>query len=53
MSLPQPLPRVLATEEILPTMKRVINEYNTVRARILQSTTAATFCTVMRPQAEV
>ncbi|KGO65618.1 Peptidase M3A/M3B [Penicillium expansum] len=55
MFLPQPLPRVLTTEEIVPAMHRIINEYNTIRAQIVQTTTptTATFNNVMLPLAQV
>ncbi|KAJ5535429.1 Peptidase M3A/M3B [Penicillium freii] len=55
MSLPQSLPRVLTTEEIIPTMQRIINEYNTIRALILQAVTptTATFNNVMLPLVQV
>lgn len=55
MALPQPLPRVPATEEIVPEMERIIKEYNTTRSCILQSITptTATFDNVMGPLAQV
>lgn len=55
MSLPQSLPRVPTTEEIVPAMHRIINEYNTIRALILETTTptTATFNNVMLPLAQV
>ncbi|KAE9372644.1 metallopeptidase MepB [Stipitochalara longipes BDJ] len=55
MSTPQPLPRVLAAEEIVPSMQRIISRYNTVIEEIIRTVTplTATFDTVMRPYAEV
>ncbi|KAJ9489491.1 hypothetical protein VN97_g3802 [Penicillium thymicola] len=55
MSLPQSLPRVLTTEEIVPAMQRIINEYNTIRTLILQAITptTATFSNVMLPLVQV
>lgn len=55
MALPQPLPRVPATEEIVSEMERIIQEYNTTRSCILQSITPATasFDNVMGPLAQV
>lgn len=55
MSLPQPLPVVPATEDIVPAMRRIINEYNIVRTQILQTVTSntAVFENVMLPLAQV
>ncbi|KAJ5508103.1 Peptidase M3A/M3B [Penicillium freii] len=55
MSLPQSLPRVLTTEEIVPAMQRIINEYDTIRALILEgiTPTTATFSNVMLPLVQV
>ncbi|KAJ5943769.1 Peptidase M3A/M3B [Penicillium verrucosum] len=55
MSLPQSLPRVLTTEEIVPAMQRIINEYDTIRALILEAITptTATFRNVMLPLVQV
>lgn len=55
MSFPQSLPRVLTTAEIVPAMHRIINEYNSIRALILQTITptTATFNNVMLPLAQV
>lgn len=43
MSLPQPLPRVLAADEVVPTIQRIIAEREAVRdmvARIVTPETA-------------
>ncbi|KAJ5636993.1 peptidase family M3 [Penicillium lividum] len=55
MSLPQPLPRVPSTDEIVPMMQRVIEKQNSIRNLILQTTTpdTATFSNVMLPLAQV
>lgn len=55
MSLPQPLPLVPATEDIIPEMCRVIEECNTVRTQIVQdvSPDIASFENVMDPLAQV
>ncbi|PWY90980.1 peptidase family M3 [Aspergillus heteromorphus CBS 117.55] len=52
---PQPLPRVPTTEEIVPAMQRIIDEFNIVRAQILDTTTpaTATFDNTMIPLAHV
>ncbi|KAJ5708877.1 peptidase family M3 [Penicillium malachiteum] len=55
MALPQPLPRLLTTEEIVPTMEKIIEKYNVTRAQILQDVTpeTATFDNVMLPLAQL
>ncbi|KAJ5723575.1 peptidase family M3, partial [Penicillium malachiteum] len=55
MTLPQPLPRVLTTEEIVPTMQKIIEKYNTLRAQITKDVTpaTATFDNVMLPLAQL
>ncbi|PYI10955.1 peptidase family M3 [Aspergillus sclerotiicarbonarius CBS 121057] len=55
MSLPQPLPIVPTTDEIVPAIQRIIAQCNDVRQEILRTTTPSTaiFDTVMRPLAEV
>lgn len=55
MSLPQPLPRVLATKDVVPTMCDIINKYNTIRAQTLETVTSetATFDNVLKPLAQV
>ncbi|KAJ5776809.1 peptidase family M3 [Penicillium odoratum] len=55
MSLPQPLPRVPSTDEIVPIMQRIIEKQNSIRNLILQTTTpdTATFSNVMLPLAQV
>ncbi|KAJ6022237.1 peptidase family M3 [Penicillium herquei] len=55
MTLPQPLPRLLTTEEIVPTIKRIIEKYNTTRAQIIKDVTpaTATFDNVMMPIAQI
>lgn len=55
MAFPQPLPRVLTAEEVVPTMKDIIFRYNNIRDEIIRSTALsdATFETVIRPYVEV
>ncbi|KAJ5643693.1 peptidase family M3 [Penicillium longicatenatum] len=55
MALPQPLPRVPNTEEIVPMMNRIINAQNATRECILETVTpiTATFDNVMLPLAQV
>jgi metallopeptidase MepB len=55
MSLPQPLPCVLATEDVVPAMRAIVDKYNIIRSRTLETVTpeTATFNTVLKPLAEV
>ncbi|KAB8232001.1 M3 family metallopeptidase [Aspergillus alliaceus] len=55
MALPQPLPKVPSTDEIVPAMQRIISQYNTVRKVILQTVTPSTasFDNVLYPLAQV
>lgn len=55
MSLPQPLPRVLATEAVVPAMRDIIDKYNVTRSMTLKTVTpeTATFDNVLKPLAEV
>ncbi|RAO70054.1 uncharacterized protein BHQ10_006066 [Talaromyces amestolkiae] len=55
MSLPQPLPRVLATEVVVPAMRDIVDKYNVARATTLETVTpeTATFDNVLKPLAEV
>ncbi|KAJ5792836.1 peptidase family M3 [Penicillium pulvis] len=55
MLLPQPLPRVPSTEEIVPMMSRIINAHDAIRELILKTVTpiTATFDNVMLPLAQV
>lgn len=55
MPLPQPFPIVPATKDIVPAMHRIIKEYNSIRAQILQTVTpdTARFDNVMDPLAQV
>ncbi|PYH92188.1 zincin [Aspergillus ellipticus CBS 707.79] len=51
---PQPLPLVPSTEEVVPAMQRIIDQYNAVRAQILQTDPSdATFENIMLPLAQV
>ncbi|RKK87456.1 hypothetical protein BFJ71_g13363 [Fusarium oxysporum] len=36
-SLPQPLPRLIPADQILPIMKRIVGQYETVRENIIES----------------
>ncbi|WJG35115.1 uncharacterized protein FOBCDRAFT_317787 [Fusarium oxysporum Fo47] len=36
-SLPQPLPRLIPADQILPIMKRIVGQYQTVRENIIES----------------
>lgn len=42
--VPQPLPRIISTEEIIPTTKRILEEYRAVRNAVSQSVTPSTAC---------
>lgn len=55
MLLPQSLPRVPSTEEIVPMMSRIINAHNSIRELILENVTlvTATFDNAMLPLAQV
>ncbi|KUL83187.1 hypothetical protein ZTR_10010 [Talaromyces verruculosus] len=55
MSLPQPLPCVLATEDVVPAMRAIVDKYNIIRSKTLETVTpeTATFNTVLKPLAEV
>ncbi|KAJ5539834.1 peptidase family M3 [Penicillium frequentans] len=55
MSLPQPLPRVPSSEEIVSMMSRIINAHNAIRELISKTVTpiTATFDNVLLPLAQV
>ncbi|KAJ5948685.1 peptidase family M3 [Penicillium verhagenii] len=55
MSLPQPLPRVLTAEEVVPSMQRILCQWQTLRDQILKTTTpsTATFSNTMLPLAQL
>lgn len=55
MSLPQPLPRVVVTEDVVPAMRDIIKKYTTIRAEIFKAVTpeSATFDNVLKPLAQV
>lgn len=52
---PQPLPRILSTEEIVPAMERIIRQYEAARNSVLSSVTeeTASFATVLQPIVDV
>lgn len=55
MSLPQPLPRVIATEDVVLAMRAIIDKYNIIRSKTLETVTpeTATFNNVLKPLAQV
>ncbi|KAJ5947263.1 peptidase family M3 [Penicillium verhagenii] len=55
MSLPQPLPRVPTAEEVVPSMQKIIYQWQTLRDQILKTTTpsTATFSNTMLPLAQL
>ncbi|CEJ93564.1 hypothetical protein VHEMI09144 [[Torrubiella] hemipterigena] len=52
---PQPLPRILSTEEIVPTMERIISQYEAARNSVLNNVTVetASFASVLQPIVDV
>ncbi|KAF5562706.1 hypothetical protein FNAPI_3025 [Fusarium napiforme] len=50
-SLPQPLPRLIPADQILPTMKRIVGRYQAIREDIIQSVDkqTANFDNVVQP----
>jgi metallopeptidase MepB len=55
MSLPQPLPLIPAAEDIVPAMRRIVDDHNAARLQILETVNPdiATFENVMGPLAQV
>ncbi|KAF5024435.1 hypothetical protein F66182_3521 [Fusarium sp. NRRL 66182] len=55
VSLPQPLPQLIPADQIIPTMKRIIDEYKSVQEKIIQNVDAktATFNNVIQPLIDV
>lgn len=53
--VPQPLPRIISAEEIIPTTKRILEEYRAVRNAVSQSVTPSTACfeNVVQPLIDV
>ncbi|KAF5665626.1 hypothetical protein FDENT_12535 [Fusarium denticulatum] len=54
-SLPQPLPRLISADQVIPTMKGIINQYQAVREGILQNVNpqAASFSNVIQPLIDI
>ncbi|PNP75770.1 hypothetical protein FNYG_10848 [Fusarium nygamai] len=54
-SLPQPLPKLIPANQILPTMKRIIGQFQAVREKIIQSVDeqTANFDNVIQPLIDI
>ncbi|KAF5596570.1 hypothetical protein FPCIR_3976 [Fusarium pseudocircinatum] len=54
-SLPQPLPRLISPDLVIPTMKSIINQYQAVREGILQNVKpqTASFSNVIQPLIDI
>ncbi|RBR16351.1 hypothetical protein FVER53590_05949 [Fusarium verticillioides] len=54
-SLPQPLPKLIPADQVIPTMKGIINQYQAVREGIFQNVNpqAASFSNVIQPLIDI
>lgn len=55
MSITQPLPYIFRAEEIVPTMERILSQFNQIQDEIVQTVTTvtATFDNVLQPLAQL